>query len=148
MKSYLFSFEDAPLDEPFESPGRTLSETDLVTFSMITGDWGPIHADEEFARSTPVGTRMFHGTFGIALAVGMSAGLVQFTTPVIAALGVREWVYRAPLVVGDTVHLRMTIVGKRVASSGNRGIVSRRLELVKHDGSVAQEGLADLMIAL
>jgi acyl dehydratase len=148
MKTYVFSFDDAPLDEPFESSARTLTETDLVTFAMITGDWGPIHADEEFARSTPVGTRMFHGTFGIALAVGMSAGLLAFTTPVIAALGVREWNYRAPLVIGDTVHLRLTIVGKRRASSGNRGIVSRRLELVKHDGSVAQDGLADLMIAL
>jgi acyl dehydratase len=145
---YTFSFEDLPLDQPFESPARTLSEAELVMFSMLTGDWGAIHADEEFAKTTPLGRRMFHGTFGIALAIGMSATLLHFTTPVIAALGVREWSYRAPLFVGDTVHLRMTIVEKRRTSAGNRGIVSRRLQLVKHDGSVAQEGFADLMIAV
>jgi acyl dehydratase len=143
-----YSFDDVPLDQAFEGPARTLTETDLVMFSMLTGDWSPIHADEEFARATRLGRRMFHGTFGIALAVSMSASVLHFTTPVIAALGVREWTFKAPLFIGDTVHLRLTVTEKRVASSGNRAIVTRRLQLVKHDGAVAQEGFADLMIAL
>lgn len=146
--TYTYSFEELPLDQPLEGPGRTLSETELVMFSMITADWGAIHADDEFAKGTPIGRRMFHGTFGLAMAVGMSATLLHFTTPVIAALGVREWAYRAPLFVGDTVHLRMTFVEKRVTSAGNRGIVSRRLQLIKQDGTVAQEGYADLMVAV
>jgi acyl dehydratase len=144
----LYTFDELPLDRAFEGSGRTLSETDLVMFSMITGDWGSIHADEEYARATKLGRRMLHGTFGIALAVAMSAHIIEFTTPVVAALGVRDWVYRAPLFVGDTVHVSITIAEKRVASSGDRGIIARRLQLIKQDGSVAQEGFADLMIAL
>jgi acyl dehydratase len=146
--SSVFSFEDVPLDQPFEGQARTLTETDLTMFSMLMGDWSPIHADEEYARATKLGRRMFHGTFGIGLAVSMSASLLHFTTPVIAALGVREWTFKAPLFIGDTVRLRLTVTEKRIASSGNRAIVARRLQLVKHDGSVAQEGYADLMIAL
>ena len=142
------SYDDLQVGEILRGPGRTLTETDLVTFCMLTGDWHAIHADAEFAKGTKIGQRMFHGSFGIALAVGMSANLLTLRNPVIAALGVREWSFKAPLFINDTVHLELTITDKKVTSDGRRAVLGRKLRLYKHDGSTAQEGSADLMVAL
>jgi acyl dehydratase len=148
MQAGAVAYADLQIGDTFRGPGRTLTETDLVTFCMITGDWHAIHADAEFARGTRIGQRMFHGTFGIALAVAMSANVLTLRNPVIAALGIREWSFKAPLFIGDTVHLELEITDKKVTSDGRRAVLGRKLRLCKHDGSTAQEGLADLMIAL
>jgi acyl dehydratase len=142
------SYEDLQVGEILRGPGRTLTETDLVTFCMLTGDWHAIHADAEFAKGTKIGQRMFHGSFGIALAIGMSANLLTLRNPVIAALGLREWSFKAPLFINDTVHLELTITDKKVTSDGRRAVLGRKLRLCKHDRSTAQEGSADLMVAL
>jgi acyl dehydratase len=142
------SYADLQIGETLTGPGRTLTETDLVTFCMLTGDWHAIHADAEFAKDTRIGQRMFHGTFGIALAVSMSANLLALRNPVIAALGIREWSFKAPLFINDTVHLALTITDKKVTSDGRRAVLGRKLALLKQDDAVAQEGFADLMVAL
>jgi acyl dehydratase len=142
------SFDTLEIGRVFTGPGRTLTETDLVMFAMMFGDWHPIHTDAEFARTTRVGQRMFHGSFGIALSISMSAHLLPLSNPVIAALGIRDWSFKAPLFIGDTVHVELAVTDKRPTSDGARAVIGRRLRLLKGDGSVAQEGAADLMVAL
>jgi acyl dehydratase len=144
----MYSFETLKPGLAFSSAARTLTETDLVMFNMMTGDWHPIHADEIYAKDTRIGRRMFVGTFGIALAVAQSADLLPLKDRVIAALGVKDWSYKAPLFIGDTVHTDMVLAGTRVTSDGKRGVISRALRLVKHDGTLAQEGVAENMVAL
>jgi len=142
------SFEDLAIGQIFTCHGRTLTETDLSLYSMLTGDWHPIHADEDFARTTKLGQRMFQGSFGIALAIALSADLMQLRNPIIAALGIRDWSFKSPLVIADTVHVELEIADKRVTSDGRRAVIGRRLRLLKSDKSVAQEGTADLMVGL
>jgi acyl dehydratase len=144
----MYSFETLKAGQSFSSAARTLTETDLVMFNMMTGDWHPIHADEVYAKETRIGRRMFVGTFGIALAVAQSNDLLPLTNRVIAALGIKEWSYKAPLFIGDTMHTDVAITGTRVTSDRQRGVISRALRLVKHDGTLAQEGVAESMVAL
>ncbi len=142
------AYADLKLGDSWRSHGRTLTETDLSLACMLTGDWHPIHADEEFARTTPIGKRMLHGPFGILLAAGMSTHLPEFADPVIGATGLREWSYRAPLVVGDTVHIETSIESKRITSDGKRAIVERRMKVVNQAGKVLQEGIVGAMFRL
>ena len=142
------SFDALEIGRIFTSHARTLTESDLSLFTMLTGDWHPIHADEEYARKTPAGRRIFQGTFGIAVALALSADLMKLRNPIIAALGVRDWSFKAPLLISDTVHVELEISGKRKTSDGQRAIISRKLRLKKSDEVVAQEGTADLMVAL
>jgi acyl dehydratase len=114
------SFEELTLGQVFRGPGRTLTETDLVTFCMITGDWSGIHADEVYAGSTGAGQRIFHSTFGIALALAMSADVLPLRNPVIAALGIRDWAFKSPLLIGDTIHLQLT-VARQILSANQIG---------------------------
>lgn len=65
---------------------------------------------------------------------------------VIGALGLSEWRYEAPLRVGDTVHVEVEIAGKRRTGIGERGIVERRLRLVRYDGTLVQHGVASTMM--
>jgi len=132
----------------FRSPGRTLTEADHGLFMMLCGDWHPIHADEEYARTTPAGRRLMHGTLGIALAMGMQTGAVEFADPILGALGLKEWIFRKPLLIGDTVHAEVEFLSCRTTRDGARYVVERRLSLVRHDGEVIQDGIATVLLRM
>lgn len=142
------SFTELAAGRRLTGRARTLTDADLTIFTMLIGDWHPIHADEEYARTTPLGRRIFHGSFGVAVASGMVANLLELREPIIAALGFREWSFRAPLFIGDTVHAEVEILGTRVTSDGARGIVEWRVDLVNQSGAVVQTGIAQAMVRL
>jgi len=132
----------------FVSTGRTLTEADLSIACMVSGDWHPIHSDENYAKKRGFPGRQFQGSFGIFIATGMATMLPHFGDEVVGALGIREWKYRAPLFVGDTVHVRAVILNKRITSDGRRAIVERTLSLINQNDIVIQEGIAGAMVRL
>ena len=146
MEAAPFTFDTLEVGTKLVSGGRTITETDHGLFTMLSGDWEPIHCDEEYAKATPIGRRLVHGSLGIALAMGgLQAGLLRSKDPLIAALGIKEWNYRAPLFIGDTVHLEIEIARKRLTSKGDRYIVERVMRLINQNGVVVQEGRAESM---
>lgn len=140
------TFESMQPGASWRSTGRTLTEADLLHACMSSGDWHPVHADEAYARATPLGRRIFQGTYGLHLAIGMATRFPEFGDDVIGALGFSEWRFLAPLFVGDTVHVEVSITGKRLTSDKRRGVVERQIRLVRHDGVVVQEGVAQMMV--
>jgi acyl dehydratase len=141
-------YEDLSEGQTFTSPARTVTETDLVNFAMLSGDWNPIHTDEEFAKSTYYGKRVVHGLFGLSMMTGLLDRTGLFAGSLIAALGIRDWNYKAPVFVGDTLHFEMEIASKRLTSKGDRGIVDRKFRLINQRNEVVQEGHIGLMIRL
>lgn len=139
-------FEDFETGQLFRSPGRTITEADLTIFSMVSGDWNPIHSDAEFAKETPFGQRVVHGTLGVALITGFFDRMGVFEGSAIALLGIEDWKFRAPILIGDTLHLEMEIGATRLTSKGDMGIIDRLLRLKRHDGTVVQDGRMGLMI--
>ena len=138
-------YEDVEVGQVFETPGRMITEADVVAFAALSSDWNPIHTDAEFAKATPFGRRIAHGNLCIAIAMGLAVRLGLFTETTIAVPGL-EWSFRAPVFIGDTVHVLMRIAGKRLTSSGDRGLLDRRIQLVNQRGDVVQEGTAPLLI--
>jgi len=70
--------DDITVGDTHVSRARTITETDLVTFAMFTGDWHPIHTDVEYAAADPIfGQRIAHG----ALVISVALGLVTFWPP-------------------------------------------------------------------
>ncbi len=144
--SFPLHFEDLHVGLELVSGARTVTETDLVQFAMLSGDWNPIHVDEEFARDTIFGRRVVHGVCGLAIMGGLMFAAGWFSTTVEALLGFDELRFRTPLFVGDTVRCRFTAVELRITSSG-RGLVKRRLELINQRGEVVLETLSPILIA-
>lgn len=141
-------YEDLSEGQTFTSPARTVTETDLVSFAMLSGDWNAIHTDEEFAKESFYGKRVVHGLFGLSMMTGLLDRTGLFGGSAIAMLGIKDWQFKAPIFVGDTLHFEMEIVSKRLTSKGDRGIVDRKFFLTNQGGEVVQEGHIGIMLRL
>jgi acyl dehydratase len=138
--------EDLTAGDTFTSAARTITEADVVGFAGISGDFNPIHTDAEFAKGTPYGQRVVYGLLGISILTGLLDRTGLFSGSAIAMLGINEWRFTAPIFIGDTVHLRLTITDVRRTSRPDRGVVGRFFELINQDGVVVQQGNIDLLI--
>ena len=88
---------------------KTITETDVYLYAGISGDFNPVHVDEEYARSTPFGTRIAHG----GLASSLLAPVLGMKLPGLGtvALEVTQR-YRSPVFFGDTVTCRVQVTKK------------------------------------
>lgn len=133
--------------EVLHTPGRTITETDVVIFAAMSGDYNELHTNEEFARANPFGRRIVHGLLGLAVAHGLlfRTGVLENTS--IAFLGVEEWKFLAPVYFGDTLTVRATVAEARISKSKpDRGVVRFFIELVKQDQTVVQTGYQSIMV--
>ncbi|WP_433948350.1 MaoC/PaaZ C-terminal domain-containing protein [Brevundimonas diminuta] len=128
------------------SPGRTVTETDIVTYSWISGDTNPMHTDAEFAGRSPLGQRIAHGTLCLSICTGLSARIGHLDGTAIAALGIDDWKFVKPVFIGDTVTLRTTVVEARTTSKPGRGVLVRRMDLLNQNGELVQTGLMTTMV--
>ncbi len=138
--------EEFEVGQVDESRGRTITETDVVTFSWVSGDVNPMHTDAEHSARSPIGQRIAHGALGLSIATGLSAGLGYLEGTAVAALGIDEWKFLKPILFNDTIHLRATVVSARPTSKPDRGVLVRRMELVNQRGEVVQSGLMTTMV--
>ena len=118
-------FEDIEVGEEYESPGRTVTETDNVLFSALTHNPAPLHIDKEYMRNvSEFGEPLMNSFFTLGLIVGISINDITLGTTV-ANLGLEEASFPNPLFVGDTVHVETEVVAKRQSRSRpTNGIVT------------------------
>jgi 3-hydroxybutyryl-CoA dehydratase len=105
-------FEDYKVGEVFISPGRTITETDIVLFSAFTGDWHPLHTDVEYAAKTPFKGRIAHGMLGLTVGMALLFRLgpyVVLPKSFIAFYGMESVRFTGPVRIGDTIRCEMTI---------------------------------------
>lgn len=141
-----YFLEDLVVGQEFETARRTVTETDLMVFAMLSADWNAVHTDALSARDSPFGERIVHGALGLMITTGLVQRSGMFEGSAVALLGFSDWVFDRPLRVGDTVFTRLRIAGLRRTSRGDRGIISRELELINQDGDVVQHGRSDFMV--
>lgn len=99
-------FEDYAVGHVRQTFGRTITETDFVVHAGHSGDFFPHHMDEEFARGTPFGRRIAHGTMVLTIGVGLTAGVIN---PVAFTYGYDRIRFVKPVFIGDTIHTVLTI---------------------------------------
>lgn len=146
MTDHSLYYEDFQPGQSFQSGGRTITEADLTMFSMISGDWNPIHADAVYAAGTKAGQRLVHGALGIAIATGMMHELGIFHRSVVAMLSLREWKFLKPILVGDTLHLVLDILAVNPGASARVGAIDRRLRLINQRGETVQDGSSEVLV--
>lgn len=133
--------DDMKVGSTYASATRTITETDVVNFAAHTGDYSEVHVSREFAKKTQFGRPIAHGMLGLAICHGLMVQTNFWKDTAIAFLGLREWNFRAPIFVGDTVHVRWTITEIRPSKTKpDRGVAVFAVELVNQDSVVVQEG--------
>ena len=112
--------------------GRTITETDLVSFSALTGDWHPQHADADWAAASPFGERIAHGMLVLSYGVGL---LPIDPDRVVALRGLRNAVFKRPVPIGSTISVEAEIAGLQPLDPGH-GLVELALRVRDGDGKL------------
>jgi acyl dehydratase len=139
--------DDLHAGQVFVTPGRTITEADVMSFASWTNDNNQVHTDAEFAKHTRFGQRIVHGMLGASLCLGLIARTGVFEGSAVALLSIDEWKFAAPIFIGDTVTCTVEILSARPTSSGRYGIVERMLTLRNQRDEVVQSGRMDVMVA-
>ncbi|MBB3085517.1 MaoC/PaaZ C-terminal domain-containing protein [Geodermatophilus sabuli] len=141
-----YYFEDFQPGQVFLSQGRTITESDIVSFAGWSWDTNPVHTDAQSAEHGRFGDRIAHGLLGLPVAMGLASRLGVFESCSIALLGIDGWQFRRPLWVGDTVRCRGEILATRLTSKEDAGILRRRFTLLNQREEV-QAGEIGLMVS-
>jgi 3-hydroxybutyryl-CoA dehydratase len=132
--------DDYAVGEKFMSPARTITETDIVLFAGLTGDWHSLHTDVEYAAKTPFKERIAHGmlTLSIGMALPFRLGPYSSFLPrsFIAFYGMESVRFTGATKIGDTIHCEVEVTDitdkgpeRGVLTTQNR-IVNQRSELL------------------
>jgi acyl dehydratase len=132
--------DEFSVGQSWVSPARTITDADLVAFAGISGDFNPLHTDEEFAKSTQFGGRIFHGPGVFAVATGLESRLGIKVGTAIAFLGM-HWNMKAPVRIGDTIKVNQQVAAVRASSSKpDRGVVTFDVQITNQHDEVCQDG--------
>jgi acyl dehydratase len=138
-------WDDATVGDGCVSPAYEVTEARVMAYADLTGDHTPVHTDEAYARTTPFGTRVAHGLFGLSIADGLKT-ISDYRFLPGMSLG-WEWAFVAPIKLGDTVHVKFRVGSLRESKSKpGWGIVVLPTELINQRGEVVQKGEHRLMI--
>lgn len=132
-------FEDFAEGQRFRTAGRTIGEADIVRFAGLSGDFNPIHVNASYAATTMFGQRIAHGLLVLSVASGLATGLGFMGEKVEAFMGL-EWKFRAPVLIGDTIHVEIAVASTRPMRRLGGGLVGFDVQVVKQDGTTVQKG--------
>lgn len=125
----------------FTTRGRTVTETDVVTFGTLTGDLHPQHVDADWSAHSRFGERIAHGM----LVLSYAAGLVPFDPERVVALrGVRDAVFKAPVKLGDTIHVEGEISSKKEVDP-EHGLVEVRWRVLNQRGKLVMRAAVEVV---
>jgi 3-hydroxybutyryl-CoA dehydratase len=133
-------FEEYEVGQTVISPGRTATETDLISFAAMSGDWNPIHTDAVAAAQSPFGRRVVHGLWGLSTAVGLVTRLGFMEETLIAFRELGSWKFSLPIFIGDTIHAQIVVSETRPIRRLGGGMVTLQVEILNQDGKIVQQG--------
>jgi acyl dehydratase len=117
------TFDEFNVGDEFTTASRTITESDVVTFAGLSGDFNPIHMDKEFADNSPLKGRVAHGMLveSIATGLGNQLGIYEGTTIAVLSITIN---FKGTVKFGDTIHLKLTVTDKKESSKPGRGVVT------------------------
>lgn len=93
------------------SPGRTIEAADISAFAGLTGDFYPLHVDEQYAKATKFGGRIAHAPFTFSVATGLVFLSGYYGMAIKAMLECRQLRALKPVRPGDTIRVKAIVVG-------------------------------------
>jgi acyl dehydratase len=133
-------FEQFDVGQRIITPGRTITESDIVTFAGLSGDYNQIHTDAEFSSKTPFGKRVAHGLLVLSIASGlaMRTGVLEGT--VIAFREINNWKFSLPVFIGDTIFVELNIIETKPIPRLGGGSIIIELSVKNQHNEVTMKG--------
>lgn len=132
-------FEDFELGLEIQTAARTITETDIVNFAGLSGDYNFIHTDAEGSKNTPFGQRVAHGMLVASIASGLAVqqGFIDGTT-----LAFREltWKFTKPVLIGDTIQVQIKVVETKLMRALGGGLVTFEARVLNQHDELVHKG--------
>lgn len=140
-------YEEFAPGQTIITAGRTITESDIVGFAGLSGDYTEIHTNAEYGKSTPFGQRVAHGLLGLSIASGLAVQTGVLEGTVIAFREVDEWKFIKPILIGDTIHVKMEVKQTKELRRIGGGSVVIELEVLNQRDEVTMKGIWKVLIA-
>lgn len=135
-----YFFEDFVVNQVFATSSRTITESDIVFFAALSGDYNQIHTDVEFCKTTPFGQRIAHGLLVTSIASGLvvQSGLMEGT--IIAFREINQWRFSKPVFIGDTVHVMIQVIEKKALPRLGGGTILISVDVQNQNNETVMKG--------
>ncbi|MFO0951421.1 MAG: MaoC/PaaZ C-terminal domain-containing protein [Isosphaeraceae bacterium] len=140
----LLGLDDLHVDDEWVSPRRTVTETDVVQFAGLSGDFNAIHVDHEAAREGPFRRPIAHGLLTLSIASGLAVNSPRVDT--LAFLAILEWRFLHPVFFGDTIQVFTRVAAIEPGARNRRGVVTWHRRVVNQEGKTVQEGTTQTLV--
>jgi 3-hydroxybutyryl-CoA dehydratase len=134
-------FDDLEPGSGFVTHGRTITESDVVSFSALTGDWHPQHTDEVWAAASPFGGRIAQGMLLLSCAVGL---VPLDPERVVALRRISDVVFKRPVELGETIHVEGWLDSRR-ALDESTGLATWDWKVRTTDGHLAVRATVEVL---
>jgi len=138
-------FEELNVGEKFISPGRTVTEADIVFFAGLSGDYTLLHTNEEWCKTTFFKKRIAHGLLVASIASGLVSRMCLLEGTGLAHLGT-TMKFTAPVYAGDTLNVELQIVEKKEVDE-TKGRFRAKMNVVNQDGEIVEKEDMNIMVA-
>lgn len=135
------TYDELEVGQVFRSGGRTITETDVVNFCAISGNWIEIHSNTHYASKTRFGKRLVQGS----LTYTVVTGLIQFGLGIQANYGIDNMRFLAPVNINDTIYAVAEVIAKK-EKDAKYGVTTFLMKAVNQDGVVVQKGEWSLLM--
>lgn len=133
-------FEEFNVGDRIVTAGRTVTESDIVTFAGLSGDFNQIHTDEEYAKATMFKSRVAHGLLGLAITSGLAVQTGFMEGTIMAFREIADWKFSKPILIGDTIHVELQVMDTKAMPRLGGGAVTIKLDVKNQKGETVQVG--------
>lgn len=140
-------FEEFEVGMTIVSAGRTITESDIVMFAGLSGDFNQIHTDAEYSRDSLAGQRVAHGLLCLSIASGLAVrtGFMEGTVQLFRE--VAEWKFARPVFIGDTIHVVVTVLETKDLRRMGSGLVTLEVDVRNQHEESVMKGIWRILVA-
>jgi acyl dehydratase len=141
-----YYFEEFEAGQRVVSPGRTITEADIVNFAGLTGDYNTIHTDAEYSKESVFGQRVAHGLLIVSIVSGLAVRTGVLEGTVIAFREILSWKFSKPVFIGDTIHVVMEVEEKKSLPRLGGGSVTLGIKVQNQDDETVMRGRWNVLV--
>jgi acyl dehydratase len=139
-------FEEFEVGQKLMTPARTITETDIVNFAGVSGDYTSIHTDVVYSQSSPIGQRVAHGLLIVSVVSGLAARSGFLEGTVLVFREITEWKFSRPVFIGDTIHAELDVDEKKAFPRLGGGAIILAIRVINQEEEVVMRGKFNLLM--
>ncbi|MFU8773024.1 MAG: MaoC/PaaZ C-terminal domain-containing protein [Anaerolineales bacterium] len=140
-------FDEFEAGQKITSVGRTVTESDVVRFAGLSGDFNQIHTDAEYCKDTPFKERVAHGLLVLSIASGLAVQTGVLEGTIIAFREISELKFIKPVYIGDTIHVELIVTQTKALPRLGGGIIFIELDVLNQENDTVMKGVWKVLVA-